>query len=87
MVIENGINIKVDSLVMNIIGTKKATTYDLIDAKMEKAGTYLKYTPYNVEEIGELRQIKIIPKVLMYDEELICQEKAIVLEEVRDCNL
>lgn len=86
-VVENGVNIKVEGLVANIIGKKKALTYDLGDAKIEKAGTYMKYVPYDIEEIGELRQIKIVPKVNMYDEELICQEKAIILEKVRDCQV
>ena len=86
LIVENGINIKVEGLTMNIIGTKKATTQELNDAKIEKAGAYLKYVDYNVNEMGEVRQIKIIPKVQMYDKELICQEKAIILEDIRDCN-
>ncbi len=86
-VVENGPNINVEGLTVNIIGTKKAVTYDLEDAKIEKAGAFLKYVPYDVEGIGELRQMKIVPKVVMYDEELICQEKAIVLERVRDCQV
>jgi flagellin-like protein len=86
-IVENGINIKVEGLVINIIGSKKAVTYDLGDAKIEKAGAYMKYVPYDVNEIGELRQIKIIPKVVMYEEELICREKAIVMEKIRDCTV
>jgi len=85
LIVENGINIKVEGLIVNIIGSKKAITHELADAKMEKAGVYMKYLTYDIEEIGELRQIKVVPKVKMYDEELVCQEKAIVLEEVRDC--
>ncbi|MBR9683785.1 hypothetical protein GOV03_04575 [Candidatus Woesearchaeota archaeon] len=86
LIVENGINIKVDGLTVSIIGTEKAITRDLSDAKIDKAGTYLKYIDYNVNDLGELRQVKIIPKVKMYDEVLICQEKAIVLEDIRDCN-
>lgn len=84
-VIENGPNIKVEGLVVNVIGTNKVMTYDLKDAKINKAEAYMKYIPYNPTEIGKLRQIKIIPKVNMYDEELVCQEKAIILESVKDC--
>lgn len=86
-IVENGVNIKVEELVVNIIGTKQALTHELADAKIEKAGTFMRYVPYDAGEIGDLRQIKIIPKVKMYDEELICQEKAIVLENVRDCKV
>ena len=84
-VIENGVNIEVDGLVVNIIGTKSAQTYTLDDAKIEKAGTYLKYLDYDLATIGDVRQIKIVPKVNMYDEELVCQEKAIVLEKIKNC--
>lgn len=84
-IVENGVNIKIEGLVINIIGANKALTHELEDAKIEKAGTFMRYVPYNINDIGELRQIKIIPKVLMYEEKLICQEKAIVLEKVRDC--
>lgn len=83
--IENGVNIKVEGLVINIIGTQNVLSYDLSDAKIGKAGTYLKTVPYDPTQLGKLRQIKIVPKVNMYDEELICQDKAIVLEKVRDC--
>lgn len=86
-IVENGINIKAEGLVVNILGDKKAITYDLADARIEKAGVYMKYMPYHTEEMGELRQIKVVPKIIMYDEELICQEKAIVLEKVRDCRV
>ncbi len=86
LIVENGINIKIDGLIVNIIGTKRALTHELADAKIEKAGAYLRYVPYNPEEVGKLRQIKIVPLVKMFDEQLICQEKAIVLEEVRECS-
>ena len=83
--IENGVNIKVEGLVVNIIGTQNVLSYNLDDAKIDKAGTYLKTVPYDPTQLGKLRQIKIVPKVKMYEEELVCQEKAIVLEKVRDC--
>jgi len=85
LIVENGVNINIEGLVVNIIGTEATVTHELNDAQIEKAGAYMKYVDYPVSQLGELRQIKIVPKVKMYDEELICQEKAIVLEEVRDC--
>ena len=39
--IENGVNIDVEGLIVNIIGTEKADTFELNDAKMSKAGNYL----------------------------------------------
>lgn len=83
--VENGINIKVEGLTVNVLGANKATTFELSEARMEKAGVFLKYLSYNIGEFGELRQVKIIPKVKMYDNELVCPEKALVVEKIRDC--
>jgi hypothetical protein len=85
LTVENGVNIPVEELVVNIIGSNKAVTHELKDAKISKAGTYLKRIPYNINDVGTLRQIKIIPKIEMYEEIVICQEKAIILEKVRNC--
>lgn len=82
--LENGVNIKVEGLVVNIIGTKQALTHPL-KVKIDKAGIYLGTVPYDESKTGKLRQIKIVPKINMYEEELVCQEKAIVLESVKDC--
>lgn len=83
--IENGKNIKVEGLIINILGTEKAETAELNEAKITKAGTYLGKVPYNKVLAGDLQQIKIIPKVTLYDEEQICTEKALVIEDFPPC--
>ncbi|MBT4935511.1 hypothetical protein HOL21_03095 [Candidatus Woesearchaeota archaeon] len=83
--IENGVNIKVEGLIVNIIGTQKAETFELNDAKIAKAGTYIGHVTYNSAISGTIRQVKISPKVVMYDEEQICIEKALILESVKGC--
>ncbi len=86
-VVENGINLDVSGLVVNIIGTERAESFDLEDAQMHKAGNYLTHLGYNPEFSGEMRQVKIIPKVKVLEEEEICVEQALVLEgdEIRAC--
>ena len=83
--LENGVNIKVEGLIVNIIGTNRAETFELNDAKMARAGTYVGKVSYNLAEAGEIRQVKISPKIVLYDEEQICTDKALVLENIRDC--
>ena len=83
--IENGVNIKVEGLIVNIIGTQKAETFELNDAKIAKAGTYIGHVTYNSAISGTIRQVKTSPKVVMYDEEQICIEKALILESVKGC--
>ena len=83
--IDNGVNIKVEGLIVNIIGTQKAETYELNDAKMGKAGIYVGNVAYDQATVGNIRQLKITPKVILYDEEQICVEKSLTIENVRPC--
>ena len=84
-VVENGINIGVDGLMVNIIGTERAESYDLSDAKMSKAGNYLTHLGYNEELSGQIRQAKIIPKVKVVDKEEICVDQALVVGQIKSC--
>ncbi len=83
--VENGKNMKVEGLLINTLGTKKALTSELNDAKITKAGMYIGSIPYDQTIAGPLQQIKIIPKINLYDEEQICTEKALVIEKVAAC--
>lgn len=82
--LENGPNIAVDGVIVNVIGTQRAETIE-IAAAMEKVGSYVGSVPYNEEEAGTIRQIKFTPKITLYDEEQICVEKALIVENVPSC--
>lgn len=83
--IENGPNIRVEGLIVNVIGENKAESFTINSAKMNKAELYQGRIPYNSANSGKIRQIKIIPKVILYDEEQVCQKKALILEDISDC--
>ena len=83
--IENGINIKVEGIIINTIGSQKADSLELNDAKIGKAGVYLGHMKYDKAISGDMKQLKITPKVMMYDQEQICTEKALVVENLRAC--
>ena len=83
--LENGVNIKVEGLIVNIIGEVKADSFELNEAKVIKAGNYLGQVSYDSAVSGTIRQVKISPKVVMYDVEEICTEQALVKEGVREC--
>ena len=80
--VENGVNIKIMGLIVNIIDEQKAESFEL-DAEIIKAGNYLGNVRYDA--LGTLKQVKISPKVLLHDEEQICAEQAIVVENIRSC--
>jgi|SRR3989344_5201647 len=83
--VENGINIDVSGIVVNIIGTEKAESFELDDARMGKAGVYLGRVPYDTIVAGQIRQVKISPKITPYDQEEICIDQAFVIESVKPC--
>jgi hypothetical protein len=79
--VENSVNIKVQGLLVNIIGTDKAETFELPDAVIEKGGLYFGKVAFS----GEVRQIKITPKIVLQGEEQICTEKALITERLKGC--
>ena len=83
--VENGVNINVNGIVVNIIGTQKAESFELNEAKMGKAAVYLGRVPYDTAASGEIRQVKISPKIVPVDQEQVCIDQAIVVEKVKPC--
>lgn len=83
--VENGLNTNIDGLLVNIIGSEKADTFDLSNAKLTKAGSYVGNLPYDSGVNGEIRQIKITPKIPQPEGEAICVEQAIISEQVPAC--
>jgi hypothetical protein len=82
--LENGVNIKVNGLVFNVIGSIQAESSE-INTEIIKAGTYLGNMKYDSSTSGEIRQVKISPKINLYDEEQICTDKALVIENIKEC--
>lgn len=82
--LENGVNTDVNGLVVNIIGTQKAETFE-INSEIIKAGVHLGRVNYDSSVSGEIRQVKISPKVTLYDEEEVCVDQALIAENIRPC--
>lgn len=79
--VENGVNVNIEGLIVNVIGSDKAETFELNDAKMTKAGNYIG----TVNFAGSIKQVKISPKILLKGEEQICPEKALIVESIGGC--
>jgi hypothetical protein len=83
--VENGVNIETTGLMVNVIGTERAESFELSDATIAKAGVYLTDLGYNLAANGEIRQLKVIPLITPFDEEVVCTEQALVAESIPDC--
>ncbi len=83
-VLENGVNIAVTGAIVSIVGEQKAETFEL-EAKMSKAGSYVGNVAYDTAVSGNIRQVKISPQISVQEEDLVCSEEALVVEEVRSC--
>ncbi len=82
---ENGININIDGLIVSVIGAQKAETFELNEATMTKAGSYVGNLPYDLATSGQIRQVKLTPKISGTEGELICAEQALTVEKVPAC--
>ncbi|MCK4588904.1 MAG: hypothetical protein KAT77_00545 [Nanoarchaeota archaeon] len=83
-IIENGNNIEIESIRIRAIGSNAVLVTDVHD-KIEKLGTLLKYIDFEYSKYGDVKQIKLTPKVSLYGQEEFCEEQSIVLENVREC--
>ena len=83
--VQNGINTEITGLIVSIIGTEEAKTIEFSDLAISKGGVYSNSIPYDPTTFGQIRQIKISPKISLYDEQHICIEQAITKENIRGC--
>ena len=83
--VENGAVSPVQGLVVNVIGTEKAHTFEINDAKMPRAGSYIAKLQYDFAVGKAIRQVKITPKIRLQDKEEICVDKAVIVEDIKGC--
>lgn len=83
--VQNGINTEIIGLIISVIGTEEAKTIELTDLAVAKGGVYSGTAAYDSTASGQLRQLKISPKISLYDEQHICLEQALILETISNC--
>ncbi len=86
-IVENGPNADISQLQLRIIGSKKVYMTDLDDSSIKANYPLMKTIPYNFDLFGRIKQVKLIPKVILFPNEppLVCSEQALLLEEIREC--
>ena len=83
--VQNGVNINVEGLIVSAVGSRKAQTIELDDAKMSKAAQYSGSIAFDKATDGSIRQFKITPKVVFYEEQQICLDQSITTETIPPC--
>ena len=83
--VENGVNVKVEGLIINVIGSQKAESKEFSDAKMGRAGNYLGTMTYDKTVSGDIKQLKVTPLVIFSEKEQVCTDQALVIEQVGEC--
>jgi hypothetical protein len=85
--VENGATIDVDSLNFRVIGTNDAYTLELPESSIKKGYPLLKNVPYNYDLFGEISQVKITPRVVLFpgEDPVLCPEQALIIEDIREC--
>ncbi len=86
-IVENGNLVDLNGVFVRIIGEKDIFEQD-IDKDMPKKGTIMKFLPYSKSDYGNIRQIKIIPKIkLDSGKDVFCDDFSITKNFIRDCNI
>ena len=86
-IVENGANIDIHSVQLRAIGSKEIYTVELANSGVKKGDALMKIVPYNYNLFGDIRQIKITPKIVIYPGEpsILCSEQALTIERVKEC--
>ncbi len=82
--VQNGVNIKIEGLMVSTVGSERADSFE-IAAKISRAGIYEGNVNYDSTVNGEINQVKITPKIVLYDSEQVCTEKSLVVEKIEAC--
>jgi hypothetical protein len=86
-IVENGVAIDVESLQLRIIGTKNVYTTEIPDSAVEKGYSLMQTVPYDFNLFGDIRQLRLVPKVrfLPGEDALLCVEQELVIEDIQPC--
>ncbi|MBW2966354.1 hypothetical protein KY342_04590 [Candidatus Woesearchaeota archaeon] len=86
-IVENGPNVDVSSLNFRVIGSKDVYTVELIRSSIKKGYPLLKNVPYNYDLFGDIRQIKITPRIVLFPGEnpILCPKQALIVEDIKEC--
>jgi len=86
-IVENGPATDISKLHFRVIGDKGVLTKELEDSKVDIGGSIIKDIPYDFDEFGNIKQVKISPFVVLYPDEpaLLCAEQGVVLENIKPC--
>lgn len=86
-IVENGARTSVEGLQLRIIGTKNIYTTDLPDSYIDRGYSLMKTIPYDFNLFGDIRQLRIVPKVRLQpgQEQIVCVEQALTIEKIGRC--
>jgi len=85
-IVENGPNIDVTGLQIRVVGTRNIYNTE-INEQIKAGYSLMRDMPYDFNQFGGIRQVKISPKVILYPGEsaILCPEQAIIAENIRSC--
>ncbi len=82
--IENGPNIALEGIHAQIVGTEGVSTQEsILPGRLKKTDAVK--TAFSYPTVGEIRQIKLTPRIMTGREVVFCSNNALVIEGVRTC--
>ncbi|MEK6846388.1 MAG: hypothetical protein AABY26_06515 [Nanoarchaeota archaeon] len=84
--VENGINMNVEGVMVSVVGSQQSQNFEFNQAKMGKAGTYVGHISYDTSVSGGIKQVKISPKLILQEQEQVCADQAVIVEQIKACS-
>lgn len=82
--IDNGPDINLVDIHARVVGTEGVSTQEsLLNAPLKKADAVR--TAFAFTNIGEVRQVKLTPKINIAGEIVFCSQDALIIENIRGC--
>ena len=85
--VENGPNTNIEAIQLTAIGSKSPYNTLLLDSGIEKGFTLQKVVPYDFNTFGDIKKIKLIPRIVIFanDPPLLCPEQSLTIENIPEC--
>ena len=85
--VENSQNTAIEKLQIRTIGAKQVYTTELDNSSISKGGTFMGMVPYNSVLFGNIKQVKVTPEIMVYENQppAICSEQGLIIENIGKC--
>lgn len=84
--VKNGKQLPIRELQVRGVGSNDAFIRTLESSGINRSGALVKEFSYDKNRYGSIKQLKIIPRIELYEERITCAERGITINNPRSCS-